>query len=87
MAESKSRRKPTKGATPGAANDEAWLADVQQLSYQDARTALELAMAQLQSTDLEVEQMASLYRRAEAYANRCEAVLAEVQQEVIEWAT
>ena len=87
MAESKSRRKPTKGVTPGAANDEAWLADVQQLSYQDARTALELAMAQLQSTDLEVEQMASLYRRAEAYANRCEAVLAEVQQEVIEWAT
>jgi exodeoxyribonuclease VII small subunit len=29
--------------------------------------------------------MAGLYRRAEAYANRCERVLETVEQEVIEW--
>jgi len=34
-------------------------------------------MAQLQSETLEVEEMAGLYRRAEAYAARCEAVLGD----------
>jgi len=29
--------------------------------------------------------MAGLYRRAEAYADRCQAVLESVQQEVIQW--
>ena len=65
--------------------DPEWLADVQELSFQEARTALELAMAQLQSDALEVEEMAGLYRRAEAYAKRCEAVLQQVEQEVIQW--
>jgi exodeoxyribonuclease VII small subunit len=62
-----------------------WLKNVQKLSYQDARTAMELAMAQLQSDDLAVEEMASLYQRAEACAQRCQAVLEEVSQTVIEW--
>lgn len=65
--------------------DPKWLADVAALSFQEARTALELAMAQLQSDGLEVEEMAGLYRRAEAYADRCEAVLRQVEQDVIEW--
>ena len=85
MPDSKSRRKSSKATSAAAPDEKAWLEEVQRLTYQEARTALELAMAQLQSTDLEVEQMAGLYRRAEAYANRCEAVLAQVQQEVIEW--
>jgi exodeoxyribonuclease VII small subunit len=68
-----------------ADNQAQWLADVQNLSFNEARTALELAMAQLQSSELEVEQMADLYRRAEAYADRCEAVLESVEQNVIEW--
>jgi exodeoxyribonuclease VII small subunit len=42
-------------------------------------------MAKLQSSELEVEEMATLYRRAEAYANRCSAVLEGVEQEVIQW--
>lgn len=65
--------------TPG------WLGDVAGLSFQEARTALQIAMARLQADDLEVEEMAGLYQRAEAYANRCEAVLQRVEQEVIEW--
>jgi exodeoxyribonuclease VII small subunit len=64
-----------------------WQAEVEQLSFNEARTALELAMAKLQSSELEVEEMATLYRRAEAYANRCSAVLEGVEQEVIEWDT
>lgn len=82
MTESKARRSRRPGSK---ANSEDWLSDVQQLSYQEARTALELAMAQLQSSDLEVEEMAGLYQRAEAYAQRCQAVLEGVEQQVIEW--
>ena len=86
MAESKP--KPKGKASSPASNgnlDPQWLQEVQQLSYRDAQTALELTLAELQSSELEVEEMAGLYRRADAYANRCELVLESVQQEVIEW--
>ena len=78
------RGAPT-AVTTSSQLDPDWLADVQGLSFQEARTALELAMAQLQGGALEVEEMAGLYRRAEAYATRCEAVLEQVEQEVIQW--
>lgn len=57
------------------------------LSYNEARTALELALAELQSSDLEVEAMAGLYQRAQAYANRCQAVLDSIEQQVLLWDT
>ena len=82
MAEPKPKRKRS---TP--APESAWQAEVEQLSFNEARTALELAMAKLQSSELEVEEMATLYRQAEAYANRCSAVLESVEQEVIQWDT
>lgn len=84
---SRSRTKAPAPPQPQASPDldPEWLADVAGLSFQEARTALELAMAQLQSETLEVEEMAGLYRRAEAYAARCEAVLRQVEQDVIEW--
>ena len=89
MAESKPKRSRTRTTSTTAASDPSteWLAEVQGLSFNEARTALELAMAKLQSSDLEVEEMASLYRRAEAYAERCRAVLESVEQDVIEWET
>ena len=55
------------------------------LSYTEARTALDLALAQLQATDLDVEAMAGLFQRAQSYARRCEALLAEVEQQVLLW--
>ena len=86
MAESKPKRKSRASSPASNGNlDPQWLLEVQQLSYRDAQTALELTLAELQSSELEVEEMAGLYRRAEAYANRCELVLESVQQEVIEW--
>lgn len=87
MAESKPKRSRTRTTSTTAASGPAteWLAEVQGLSFNEARTALELSMAKLQSSDLEVEEMASLYRRAEAYAERCRAVLESVEQDVIEW--
>jgi exodeoxyribonuclease VII small subunit len=86
MAESKPKRKSRASSPASNGNlDPQWLQEVQQLSYRDAQTALELTLAELQSSELEVEEMAGLYRRAEAYANRCELVLESVQQEVVEW--
>ena len=83
---SRTKRKASGGGPSSASSpDPDWLAEVQQLSYLEAQTALELSLAQLQSSELEVEEMAGIYRRAEAYADRCEAVLNTVQQEVIAW--
>ena len=89
MAESKPKRSRARANSTPTASDpsDQWLNEVQALSFNEARTALELAMAKLQSSDLEVEEMASLYRRAEAYAERCRAVLESVEQDVIEWET
>jgi exodeoxyribonuclease VII small subunit len=55
------------------------------LSYNEARTALELVLTELQASDLDVEVMAGLYQRGQAYARRCEAILAQVEQEVLLW--
>lgn len=55
------------------------------LNYSEARTALDLSLAQLQASDLDVESMAGLFRRAQSYAARCEALLLQVEQQVALW--
>jgi exodeoxyribonuclease VII small subunit len=55
------------------------------LNFNEARAALELVLAELQASDLDVEAMAGLYQRGRAYAQRCEAILAQVEQEVLIW--
>ena len=55
------------------------------LTYNEAQTALHLTLAALQANDLDVEEMTGLYRRARAYIERCEAVLASVEQELLLW--
>jgi exodeoxyribonuclease VII small subunit len=65
------------------AQEETNVAD--ELSFREAQTALELCLAQLQDQDLDVETMADLYRRAQTYADRCDAVLRQVEQEVMQW--
>jgi exodeoxyribonuclease VII small subunit len=62
---------------------EAEIAD--DLSFREAQTALELCLAQLQDQELDVEAMADLYRRAQRYAERCETVLRQVEQQVMLW--
>ena len=86
MTESKPQPKRRKAASKSkAAEAEQWQKEVEQLSYQEANTALELTLAKLQSSELEVEEMAGLYRRAVSYAARCQVVLEQVAQEVVEW--
>lgn len=67
---------------PSPAEEEDHVAD---LSFSQAQTALELCLSQLQSSELDVEKMLDLYRRALNYANRCEALLDRVEQEVLQW--
>lgn len=55
------------------------------LSFSEARTALELSLAELQSSELEAEAMVTLYRRALGYAERCESLLSKLEQEVMQW--
>jgi len=82
-------RKPSKDSSPPPPaagerhfGDDGGAAD---LSYSQARTALELVLAELQASDLDVEAMIGLYRRGQAYARRCGAILDQVEQEVLVW--
>lgn len=74
---------PAPAEAQPARDSEAEVAD--ELSFLEAQTALELCLAQLQDQDLDVETMADLYRRAQTYADRCESVLRQVEQEVMQW--
>jgi len=55
------------------------------LTFRQAQAAMELCLAQLQGSDLDVEVMGELHRRAEAYAQRCEELLVQAEQEVMQW--
>ena len=55
------------------------------LSYREAQAALELCLAQLQASDLDIEAMSGLYERAQSFANRCEQLLNQVEQDVMQW--
>ncbi len=78
------KRAPTVSGSSASADAQA--ADVAaDLDYGEARAALELILAQLQASDLDVEAMADLYRRGLAYLQRCEAVLEQVEQQVLIW--
>jgi exodeoxyribonuclease VII small subunit len=68
---------------PGPENNDAGIEE--DLNFSQAQTALELSLAELQEGDLDVERMMDLYRRAQGYADRCERLLENVEQEVMAW--
>jgi exodeoxyribonuclease VII small subunit len=72
----------SKQPTPDPETEQSIAAD---LSYGEARMALELTLAQLQASDLDVESMTGLFSRAQSYAARCENLLMQVEQEVALW--
>lgn len=78
---------PKAGAAQGAAHKDSVQArrTAAGLSYNEARSALDLILAELQSSTLNVEEMAALHRRAQAYAQRCEQILNAVEQEILIW--
>lgn len=70
---------------PAQGSDDANGSVAESLSFREAQAALELSLAQLQSSDLDVEAMADLYQRAESYVERCEQLLNAVEQDVRQW--
>jgi exodeoxyribonuclease VII small subunit len=76
---------PKAKATSKTKENESFKSVGADLSYNEAHTALQLALSALQATDLDVEAMTGLYRQARADLDRCEAVLAHVEQEVMLW--
>ena len=60
------------------------VADITDLSYGDARLALQESVARLQASDLDIEQLSATYARAMALARHCEQVLEQVEQEVLQ---
>jgi len=58
---------------------------IDDLNFRQAQAALDLTLSELQSSTLDVEAMAALYRRALRYADRCAMVLEQVEQEVMQW--
>ena len=76
---------PKAKATSKTKENESFESDGADLSYNEAHTALQLALSALQATDLDVEAMTGLYRQARSYLDRCEAILAHVEQEVMLW--
>ena len=87
MARSRRQEPSSEPAPSPAASSESWSdqAGAGDLSFNEARAALELVLADLQSSDLDVEAMAGLYQRGRTYAERCEAILNQVEQEVLIW--
>ncbi|MEB3171781.1 MAG: exodeoxyribonuclease VII small subunit [Synechococcaceae cyanobacterium] len=77
--------RPSRSRSPAPDHEAPSDGGASDLSFRQAQTALELALAELQTSDLDVEAMASLYQRAQAYADRCEALLNQVEQEVMQW--
>jgi exodeoxyribonuclease VII small subunit len=71
--------------TSGTGDQNAAATAAADLTYNEAQTALQLTLAALQANDLDVEEMTGLYRRARAYIERCESVLASVEQELLLW--
>jgi len=83
MARSKSSRTTSASRLDPDSSSGAALAA--ELSYSEAQTALDLALAELQSSDLAVEEMTALFQRAQAYAERCAEVLQQVEQTIELW--
>ena len=77
--------RPTTRSSPAPHESSEPATVAKDLSFRESQTALELCLAQLQDEELDVESMADLYRRALAYAERCESVLQQVEQEVMQW--
>jgi exodeoxyribonuclease VII small subunit len=86
-AKKRETKAPARPVAEEAPRDDNLASELRELTYNQSRTALEVALSQLQSEDLEVEAMADLYRRALAYAKRCEQVLQQVEQEIIQYQT
>ena len=71
---------------PRAAKDptKQWRKDAESLSYEEALQAADLLLHQLQSDTIALAELQQTHQRAQIYLERCDALLANVEQSVRE---
>lgn len=70
---------------PRAAKDplKQWRKDAQSLSYEEALQAADLLLNQLQTDTIPLADLQQTYQRGQIYLERCETLLAAVEQSVL----
>ena len=61
-----------------------WRKEAEALNYEEALQAFDLLLARLQDESLPLSELQSSYQRAEIYLNRCEHLLSETEQNVLQ---
>ena len=71
---------------PRAAKDpiKQWRKDAQTLTYEEALQAADLLLNQLQNESTPLAELQQTYQRGQIYLERCEALLQEVEQSVLQ---
>ena len=69
-----------------AENDQkaTWQNDAETLNYEEALQALDLLLAKLQDESLPLSELQSSHQRAEIFLSRCERLLSETEQNVLQ---
>ena len=63
---------------------ETWQNDAETLNYEEALQALDLLLAKLQDESLPLSELQSSHQRAEIFLSRCEQLLSETEQNVLQ---
>ena len=61
-----------------------WRQEAEALDYEEALQALDLLLAKLQDESLPLSELQSSHQRAEIYLSRCERLLSETEQTVLQ---
>ena len=61
-----------------------WRKDAQTLTYEEALQAADLLLNQLQDESTPLAELQQTYQRGQIYLERCEALLQEVEQSVLQ---
>ena len=61
-----------------------WQNDAETLNYEEALQALDLLLAKLQDESLPLLELQSSHQRAEIFLSRCERLLSETEQNVLQ---
>ena len=75
---------PKKSQTVKNDPQETWRKDAEALNYEEALQALDLLLARLQDESLPLSELQSSHQRAEIYLSRCEQLLSETEQKVLQ---
>tara|TARA_B100000674_G_scaffold466140_1_gene449788 strand:- start:1071 stop:1352 length:282 start_codon:yes stop_codon:yes gene_type:complete len=61
-----------------------WQKEAEALSYEEALQALDLLLAKLQDESIPLSELQNSHQRAEIYLSRCEQLLSETEQNVLQ---